>query len=508
MRHFIFWLVLSILLYFGIEIAFGHSDPAWYSIAYAMLISIIVTMFFGSMILNVLLGGQVQRAFTSGNWLQTSMTAIENSIQRLFGKGKKKSKKKVSKETQEQQDDNGSESDPAMSILGWVLTVLIVVAILSVGFTYSWAAFGIEILAICLLLALVFLASLFNFGFGQVEEGCIVIILYGSSAGKYLMQVARYRIDRETGEIEEGRQSLGIADWFPIARWFFGLTGVWWFGIPGFTSVHETVVEHSEFEKKSGSNTIVPCTTTYTQIPFRQSHAVLVPRAEAKDTRFDFDIPLWVTTEFTNIGIAEFMTDPSWIVNLESSLQAAIRQYVAELTFEKVIKIHSEGKNSLLDHIKKTIEDNLRDKYGIKIVDIDLRQVIPPADIRDAITAHGKAIEQKKVIIESASAEKEANKLRGAGRKSFLKQQGEGEAAAAAEILAAVGGDPRTLIRLRQADAGDLRNLKETQVRVYSTGNATGVMPTVDALDPDGEGRRSAPIKDNEGSEEKTKKKK
>lgn len=369
-----------------------------------------------------------------------------------------------------------------MKILGWVLTVLIFAAILSVGPTYGWMTFGIEVLAICLLLALAFLFSLINFGFGQVEEGCIVIVLYGSSAGKYLMQVSDYTIDRKTGEITKGEQSIGLAEWLPIARWFFDLTGVWWFGIPGFSTVYETLVEHSEFERKTGSNVIVPCSTTYTQIPFRQSHAVLVPRAEAQGTRFDFDIPMWVTTEFTNVGTAEFKTDPSWVVNLESSLQAAVRQYVADLPYEKVIKIHSEGKHSLLEHIEKTIAKSLDENYGIKIIDIDLRQVVPPADIRDAITAHGKAIEQRKVMIETATAERDSDKLRGAGRKSFLKQQGEGEAAAAEKVLEAVGGDPQTLVRLRQIDASDLRNLKDTQVRVYSTGVGNGVIPTIDAL--------------------------
>lgn len=445
MRHFIFWLVLSVLLYFGIEIAFGHSDPAWYSIAYAVLISFIVTMFFGSMILNVLLGEKVQRAFTSGNWLRTSLSALVNSTERLFGK--KKLKKKVSRTASKKTvpKETPSSIGPALEWLG--------VALVFTGITYFW---GYEVTLSTLLALGMVLVGLFELSkktewgpFTQLPNNRWLRVKAG------LAYVGYYVNAENVGVTKDGKVYTDKGQYQKRLRsgpmgFIFRKFGMVYTGIPYFNGVRGMNVIETELDFKQASDGSVQIKVPkkdpiyFTAPPLFVRRAISyggIPIEGANLVDFGIASTLMITN-LLNIGT--ILTDEGPFIALKGTLESALRPEVEKMSLEEVLRIRTEflDKSKLSD--KKQLAGKVialtntgidRFGYGLKIYDLDI-PVIGPSD-----KEYGAA-ERKKKLNEALA---QANTVEYSNKADQIRTLGKATADARRELMEA-SGDPTTAL--------------------------------------------------------------
>lgn len=341
--------------------------------------------------------------------------------------------------------------------------------------------------------------SLFDIFFTQMKEGRFTIIKTGDRVSRFLMAVQGKGIDAKTGavkSVEDDAKEKQKTDWKSLMSWLSRKTGMTFIGIPGFVRLMTYTLRHKEFvtTEENGVmrvNEMKECVRIYKHPPYRDSHAILVPATETKGDRFDPDLYLLITTEVTNAYKAYVLT-LDYAMNLESTVQAGCRQYAGNHGYTSLLEAISEKtKSQNAPSNQDTAETKkakvaglmeivtnlatLEELYGQKIIDVDIRQVVLPRDIREILQAEGRAKQQAKALVVTAKAK---------GKEAQL--VGEGKAAGYAAQLEAAGGDPELLERLATADA-----VKETRVEVLSMGPS--IIPTANTYNRRGRRRDNRP---------------
>lgn len=118
-----------------------------------------------------------------------------------------------------------------------------------------------------------------------------------------------------------------------------------------------------------------------------------------------------------------------------------MRNIVGNMTLDEVLSGRDKINSELL-----LVIDEITDAYGIKILSVEIKNIIPPAEIQQAMEKQMKAERDKRAAILQAEAEKEANIRRAEGLKESQLLEAEGKAKAIEEIAKA------------QAEAIDLVN--------------------------------------------------
>lgn len=328
---------------------------------------------------------------------------------------------------------------------------------------------------------------------GTPRSGHIMIVVVAEMVTKYIMIGSEgKRIDRKTGKVEDGEETHGLADTFFLARWFLELTGWFWLGL--FGKALWVNLQHKEFlsdttevggQKRLDVNRVHECVKRVDQIPLRQTFALAIPAVEVKESRFDIDIFVLVTLEITHAGKAYvFIQDAT--LNALSTIQADTRGWGARQIYRALLETQSEAgkvqaKDSLLGSLLSLNEgpEGLDTRYGLKIIDVDIRQIRLPEDIREALQLEGKAEERRKEkLIDANAAGEEARLI------------GEGEAKALAAKVRALNGDHTSLERLATAEA-----IRFTSAKMLSI-NGPGLVPTVDASNFNDDRGSGAPPED------------
>ncbi|MBN2435806.1 MAG: SPFH/Band 7/PHB domain protein [Spirochaetes bacterium] len=111
---------------------------------------------------------------------------------------------------------------------------------------------------------------------------------------------------------------------------------------------------------------------------------------------------------------------------IQSLAQTSLRAIMGKLTLDESLSKRDKINSELL-----AILDDATDAWGTKITRVELQDIDPPADIKDAMASQMKAERNKRAQILEAEGQKQSaiEKAEGMKRSAILKAEGEKEAA-------------------------------------------------------------------------------
>ena len=152
---------------------------------------------------------------------------------------------------------------------------------------------------------------------------------------------------------------------------------------------------------------------------------------------------------------------------LENLSATTLRNIIGELDLDETLT-----SRDIINTKMRAILDEATDPWGIKVNRVEVKNIVPPKDIRDAMEKQMRAEREKREAILKAEGEKQS---------SILKAEGEKEAA----ILRAEG-QKEQMIRIAEGDAEALRIRKEAEalgVKMLNEAKASAETIQLKALD-------------------------
>lgn len=188
---------------------------------------------------------------------------------------------------------------------------------------------------------------------------------------------------------------------------------------------------------------------------------------------------------------------------LEKLTQTTLRNVIGELELDQTLISRDTINNKL-----RMILDEATDKWGVKVNRVELQDIVPPKEIREAMEKQMRAERDKRATILTAEADKqsrilnaegirdsEISKAEGMKRAAILQAEGaaearlkvmEAEAMAIEKISKVVGGDPKDpinyLVAVKYVDS--LKTIAEGQNNkvVFMPFEASSLVGTVGAI--------------------------
>ncbi len=241
----------------------------------------------------------------------------------------------------------------------------------------------------------------------------------------------------------------------------------------------------------------------------------LVSRIDLREAVFDFSKQNVITRDnvVTEINAILYyqVTDPVKatyeIANLPEAIekltQTTLRNVIGEMDLDQTLTSR-DTINSKLRHVL----DDASNKWGVKVNRVELQDINPPRDIRDAMEKQMRAERDKRATIleaegqkasqilsaegrreaeiKKAEGDKQAQILRAEGEKEAQIRRAEGEAQAIENVMAAVkgsGSDPaQYLLAVRYIETLKEMVGGEDTKTVYMPYEATGVLGSLGGL--------------------------
>ena len=125
----------------------------------------------------------------------------------------------------------------------------------------------------------------------------------------------------------------------------------------------------------------------------------------------------------------------------------------------------------------RQILDEATDPWGIKVIRVEVKNIMPPKDIRDAMEKQMRAERERREAILLAEGEKRSNILKAEGVKEseILRAEAKKEA-----LIKEAEGQAESILKINQATAEGLRMIKEAgadeSVLTLKAYEALGVM--------------------------------
>ncbi len=188
---------------------------------------------------------------------------------------------------------------------------------------------------------------------------------------------------------------------------------------------------------------------------------------------------------------------------LEKLTQTTLRNVIGELELDQTLISRDTINNKL-----RMILDEATDKWGVKVNRVELQDIVPPKEIREAMEKQMRAERDKRATILTAEADKqsrilnaegirdsEISKAEGMKRAAILQAEGaaearlkvmEAEAMAIEKISKVIGGDPKDpinyLVAVKYVDS--LKTMAEGQNNkvVFMPFEASSLVGTVGAI--------------------------
>lgn len=179
-----------------------------------------------------------------------------------------------------------------------------------------------------------------------------------------------------------------------------------------------------------------------------------VERIDLRESVYDFPKQNVITKDNVTMEISALLyyqiTDPKAALYEVSNLphaiekltQTTLRNIIGSLDLDESLTSRDQVNQKL-----RLILDDATDKWGVKINRVELQEVTPPADIREAMEKQMRAERERRAMILEAEGSKQAAILESEGEKSSKVTRAEGEAQA--KLL------------LAQAEADSIRILQE-----------------------------------------------
>ena len=163
---------------------------------------------------------------------------------------------------------------------------------------------------------------------------------------------------------------------------------------------------------------------------------------------------------------------------IENLTATTLRNIVGELELDETLT-----SRDIINSKMRSILDEATDPWGIKVTRVELKNILPPKDIRDAMEKQMRAERERREAILQAQGEKESAILVAQGEKqsAILRAEGEKESAILraearkAEILAESEGSAQAIKNILQAkpDAAYLTLQGYEALKAVANGNAT-----------------------------------
>jgi len=146
-------------------------------------------------------------------------------------------------------------------------------------------------------------------------------------------------------------------------------------------------------------------------------------------------------------------------VALEQITQTNLRNVIGNLSLDKTLVSRDEINARL-----RTVLDEVTEGWGIRVTRVELKEIIPPRDIQQAMEKQMQAERTRRAAILTAEGDK---------RSSVLKAEGEKESA----ILRAQGEKESEVLRA-EGEAAAYRNVQSARSRWRASSSSGSVLPT------------------------------
>ena len=208
-------------------------------------------------------------------------------------------------------------------------------------------------------------------------------------------------------------------------------------------------------------------------------------RIDLREAVFDFEKQTVITSDnvVTEIDALLYfqITDPVRavyeIANLPDAIEkltlTTLRNVIGELDLDQTLTSRDTINSKL-----RAILDEATDKWGVKVTRVELKDINPPADIRDAMEQQMRAERARRAAVTTAEGEKRAAILGAEGVRQAAITRAEGEKQA--KILTAEG-EAEARVKVAEAEAEAIRKVTETVAA--SGGNPTSYLIALRYID-------------------------
>ena len=138
---------------------------------------------------------------------------------------------------------------------------------------------------------------------------------------------------------------------------------------------------------------------------------------------------------------------------IESLTATTLRNIIGELELDQTLT-----SRDIINTKMRSILDEATDPWGIKVNRVEVKNILPPRDIQDAMEKQMRAERERREKILQAEGEKKSSVLIAEGNKESLILQA--EAAKEAQIKKAEG-EAEAILKRSEAEAAAIKNLKE-----------------------------------------------
>lgn len=138
---------------------------------------------------------------------------------------------------------------------------------------------------------------------------------------------------------------------------------------------------------------------------------------------------------------------------IENLTATTLRNIIGELELDQTLT-----SRDIINTKMRSILDEATDPWGIKVNRVELKNILPPRDIQDAMEKQMRAERERREKILQAEGEKKSNILIAEGEKqsAILRAEADKEAR-----IKRAEGEAQALIKIKQAEADGIRLLRE-----------------------------------------------
>ena len=198
---------------------------------------------------------------------------------------------------------------------------------------------------------------------------------------------------------------------------------------------------------QSGLTVVVPVVDKMLpKTDLREQVAAFQPQAVITNDNVGMQISTVVYYQVVDARASEYEV-ANFHLALEQITQTTLRNVIGNLTLDKTLTSRDEINAKL-----RTVLDEVTEKWGIRVTRVELKEIIPPRDIQQAMEKQMQAERTRRAAILTA----EGNK-----RSAILQSEGEKESA----ILRAQGEREAAILRA-QGEAEAYRNVQAAQIEM------------------------------------------
>ena len=158
------------------------------------------------------------------------------------------------------------------------------------------------------------------------------------------------------------------------------------------------------------------------------------------------------------------VTNP--LMAIENLTATTLRNIIGELDLDQTLT-----SRDIINTRMRTILDDATDSWGIKVTRVELKNIIPPKEIQDAMEKQMKAERERREIMLKAEGEKNSTILVAEGKKQQAILNAEAEKAAAILRAEAIKeskmreaeGEAEAILRIQEATAQGIRMINEAR---------------------------------------------